>query len=210
MINMSQVQPQTIEAADGFPARNKNFNNEYWFYGELMAVATGCKPLAIESIDQVKFKYAGTGRWSDTRQVAAACRQANLHYIPYAADNVIVFQPKYLADAVLLQQMGLYADGVLKPDSIPGLLYHIIEGILLGYNMEDIRAFQAIGALSTTFNCTYSDEERKRLVKDPIAKLVLKTCKQTFVALYSQAVKLIPKLLKLIKPTINTTKPCKV
>ena len=163
---MPRIQPQVVEAEDGFPARNTNFNKEYWFYGELMTVANGEKPLAIESKDQATCKYAGQGKWYDQTKVLAACRQAQLHYIPYAADNVIVFQPKYLAEAVLLQQMGLYAD-VLNPDSIPSLLYPVITGILLGYMMEDIRANQAVDAISSTFNCSYTEKERKRLVKDP-------------------------------------------
>jgi hypothetical protein len=142
--------------------------------------------------------------------VAAACRKANLHYIPYAADNVVVFQPKYLAEAVLVQQMDLYAAGGLQPDSIPGDTAYIIQGYLLGYRMEDIRAFNAIGALTKTFNCSYDDSERKRLVRDPVAKLVLKTCKRTFAPLYSKAVKHIPKLLKLVAPIIPDTKPIKV
>lgn len=207
---MVETQPATIEGSDGFPVRNKNLNGEYFFYGELMAVATGRKPMAIESIDQVTFKYAGNGRWSDQNKVAAACRQANLLYIPYAADNVVVFQPKYLAEAVLLQQMGLYAEGVLEPESVPGHMYDIIEGHLLGYRMEDIRAFKAVGAIVMTFNCDYTDSERKQLVTDPVAKVVLKTCKRTFAPFYSQAIKQIPKLLKLIAQTIQDTKPIKV
>ena len=207
---MAETQPATIEGSDGFPVRNKNLNDENFFYGELMAVATGRKPMAIESIDQVTFKYAGNGRWSDQNKVAAACRQANLHYIPYATDNVVVFQPKYLAEAVLLQQMGLAADGVLEPDSVPGRMFNIIEGHLLGYRMEDIRAFQAVGAIALTFNCDYTDSERKRLVTDPVAKSILKTCMRTFAPFYSQSIKRIPKLLKLIAPTIQDTKPIKV
>lgn len=164
----------------------------------------------IESIDQVTFKYAGNGRWSDQNKVAAACRQANLQYIHTPGDNVIVFQPKYLAEAVLLQQMGLAADGVLQPDSVPGNMYDIIEGHLLGYRMEDIRALKVVGAIAMTFNCDYTDSERKRLVTDPVAKSTMKTCKRTFAPFYSQAIKRIPKLLKLIAPTIKDTKPIKV
>lgn len=44
---MAEAQPATIEGSDGFPVRNKNLNGEYFFYGELMAVATGRKPMAI-------------------------------------------------------------------------------------------------------------------------------------------------------------------
>ena len=106
----TRVQPQCVEAADGYPQENRCFCGSY---DEMLAVAAGVKPCAIVSRGDAAFARKPVGLRGHVcptytlEEVEAYCR-GKLLSVPYSPgasgmDAVIVCRADSLRGAVLLQ-----------------------------------------------------------------------------------------------------------
>lgn len=163
-----KIEPQCVEGKDGFPKSNPKFLKQ----DEALLVLKGIKPVCIRN-NAIKDKYP------------------ELKWIKYK-DTTSVF---YRDDTEHHARALIDLKTVANESTENAYLADIVMGLLLGYRMEDIRAWHFTGPLESIFMCDYFDN-RKRIVQDPSSQMIKAKFFEEFEKAFCKAVNLRDKMLQ--------------
>jgi hypothetical protein len=166
---MEDVQPQTIEAEDGFPMENMKFCGSAQ---EIMAIIQKNKPMAMTKMDKDykhgRFVAVFTKNGEEVvedhdckkytyQEVYDASKKVNLVYYPIDTETNIFFLKENMKDAYILWDI-----------EENGMTFaNIVIGILLGYKKKDIRAWFVM-RLQHEFNMKFDNlDQRSEFIRKP-------------------------------------------
>ena len=148
------AQPQTIEAADGFPIDNPKFQGGAQ---EVMAVIHGNKPVCACHFDSDHIPSRTALRTFTFKHVYSASKKVALCRYEYATNLYYYFRQENIKKAYLLSCLwqGAYVD--LFDNNV----FNIVVGLLLGYKKQDIRAWFVM-ELQELFDMDFNDKKQRR------------------------------------------------
>lgn len=147
-----KVQPQCVEAKDGFPRRNATM---FLKADNALQVSRGVKPIWVtdgKSASKAQAKYTDL---------------MSVEHNPHDKEEAGAILCRKETESWAKAYGGLTKWFEEHPD-LDGMIYHIVAGMLLGYRKEDIRAWCFTGVLCRFYFAKYY-ENRKKIVTDPFA-----------------------------------------
>jgi hypothetical protein len=177
---VEDVQPQTIEADDGFPMQNMKFCGRAQ---EIMAVIQKNKPIAATSFDKdyqhdrfvAIFVKDGEEVVEDHdcnkytyEQVYNESKKVNLVYHRRTNKGLLFFLKENMKDTYILYEIWDENNDFGLDDSKESYdILNTIIGILLGYKKKDIRAWFVMGLIHE-FDMDFDNlDQRSEFIKKP-------------------------------------------